>query len=58
MRRAGGNAVPMVTVNKAPTAPIPATAHRAPTSAASVPTNMLPSVRATALMEKITFHRI
>src|SRR5439155_21157514 len=50
MSRARGSATPIVTMSRAPAAPIDATAHWAPTSAASVPASMLPSVMTTELM--------
>jgi hypothetical protein len=50
MRRARGSATPIVIMVRAPTAPIDANAHRAPTSAASVPASMLPRVMTTELM--------
>ena len=50
MRRALGSATPIVIMVMAPVAPIAATAHRAPTSAASIPASTLPRVMTTELM--------
>jgi hypothetical protein len=57
MSRVRGSATLIVAMIRAPAAPIDATAHYAPTSAASVPASMLPSVRTTELMCKMAIVR-
>jgi hypothetical protein len=50
MSRDRGSATPIATMSRAPVAPIDAAAHRTPTSVASVPASMLPSVTTTEPM--------